>query len=203
MRDFDKWLGTFCSSIATYDYYIDFEKVYINIENIRVELNILNSLINSNDIENSFRKLIQDYPKTLQCIPILLAVRNNTIGVTHEGSSYRYSFKEMNYSIEQYVEFMRKTGLFNLLENHLISNLVDYVTGVETGLDSKGRKNRGGHLMEDLVESYIIKAGFVKNQTYFKEIKVKQIEENFNIDLSNISNSGNNGYSKLKLFSLI
>lgn len=85
---------------------------------------------------------------------------------------------------------MRKIGLFELLENHLINNLVDYVTGVEVGLDSNGRKNRGGHLMEDLVESYITKAGFQKDINYFKEMYIHEITEKWNIDLSAISNKG-------------
>lgn len=85
---------------------------------------------------------------------------------------------------------MKKTGLFELLEKHLINNLVDYVTGVETGLDSNGRKNRGGHLMEDLVESYINKAGFIKNSTYFKEMYIHEITDKWGLDLSAISNQG-------------
>ena len=63
--------------------------------------------------------------------------------------------------------FMKKTGLFDLIANHVINNLVDYVTGVEVGLDSNGRKNRGGHLMENLVEDYLVKTGLVKGETYF------------------------------------
>lgn len=86
--------------------------------------------------------------------------------------------------------FMRKTKLFDLLENHIVSNLVDYATGVETGLDSNARKNRGGHLMENLVESFIIKAGFEKGKNYFKEIYIHEIEEKWNINLSAISNQG-------------
>ena len=86
--------------------------------------------------------------------------------------------------------FMRKTKLFDLLENHIVSNLVDYATGVETGLDSNGRKNRGGHLMENLVESFIQKAGFKKGQSYFKEMYIHEIEEKWNINLSAISNQG-------------
>ena len=85
---------------------------------------------------------------------------------------------------------MKKTGLFDLLEKHIINNLVDYVTGVETGLDSNGRKNRGGHLMEDLVENFIIKAGFEKNKTYFKEMYIHEITEKWDINLSAISNQG-------------
>ena len=86
--------------------------------------------------------------------------------------------------------FMRKTKLFDLLENHIVSSLVDYATGVETGLDSNGRKNRGGHLMENLVEDYIQKAGFVKGQNYFKEMYIHEIEQKWNVNLSAISNQG-------------
>lgn len=60
----------------------------------------------------------------------------------------------------------------------------------EVGLDSNGRKNRGGHLMEDLVESYIIKAGFQRNINYFKEMYIHEITKKWNIDLSTISNKG-------------
>ena len=91
---------------------------------------------------------------------------------------------------EQYKIFMRKTGLFDLLENRLAGNLVDYATGVETGLDSNGRKNRGGHLMENLVESHLLKAGFVKGSTYFKEMTIADIEKSWGIDLSALTNEG-------------
>ena len=83
---------------------------------------------------------------------------------------------------------MRKTGLFDLLSNHIINNLYDYVTGVETGLDSNGRKNRGGHQMEDLVESYIQKAGFKRDVNYFKEMYISDVSKKWNIDLSAVSN---------------
>lgn len=189
-RDFKEWLGKFRGSIASYGYYIDFEKVHKNVAKVKVELNILNSLIGSKSIEADFEALIAKYPETLKCIPLLLAVRANEIYALDTDGEFTYNFKEMNYSIEQYKVFMRKTGLFDLLENHIINNLVDYATGVETGLDSNGRKNRGGHLMEDLVEHYIQKAGFVKGETYFKEMYIHQITEKWGIDLSAISNSG-------------
>lgn len=190
MRNFETWLKNFKNSIATYDYYIDFEKVIKNINNIKIELNILNSLIGSKNIEEDFVNIIKKYPETLKCIPILLAVRDTEIYAQDEEGSFLYNFKTQNYTVEQYKIFMRKTGLFNLIQNHIINNLVDYVLGVETGLDSNGRKNRGGHLMENLVEKYIVKAGFVKGVNYFKEMKISEIEEKFKIDLSHISNKG-------------
>ena len=189
-RDFNSWLSKFRSSIANYGYYIDFDKVHRNVNDIKLELNILNSLIGSTDIENDFKNIIANYPETLKCIPILLAVRANEIYAIDGDGEFLYDFKKANYSPEQYAVFMRKTGLFELLENHIIHTLVDYVTGVETGLDSNGRKNRGGHLMEDLVESFIVKTGFVKGKTYFKEMYIHEITELWGIDLSAISNSG-------------
>ena len=189
-RDFNTWLSGFRDSIADYGYYVDFEKVHKNVDAIKIELNILNSLIGSKTIESDFEKLIADYPNVLKCIPLLLAVRANEIYAMDKEGAFTYTFNKQNLSKEQYKTFMRKTGLFDLLENHIISNLVDYATGVETGLDSNGRKNRGGHLMEDLVESFIQKAGFVKGETYFKEMYIHQISNKWNIDLSAISNQG-------------
>ena len=80
-RDFNKWLSTMKDSIATWTYYTDFEKVYENVDSIKVELNILNSLIGSKNIENEFKQLLKDYPKTLKVIPILLAKREKEIKI--------------------------------------------------------------------------------------------------------------------------
>ena len=189
-RNFNDWLGKFRESIADYDYYIDFPKIHKNVDAIRVELNILNTLVGSQNIEREFDDLIAKYPETLKCIPILLAVRSNEIYAIDEDGEYNYNFSKMNYSAEQYKVFMRKTGLFDLIADHIISNLVDYATGVETGLDSNGRKNRGGHLMENLVEGYIQKAGYIKGKDYFKEMNLSEIENKWNINLSVISNQG-------------
>lgn len=188
-RDFAQWLLTFTDSIANYKYYIDFETIYKNAEEHKIELNMMNSLIGSKTIENDFEKLVIKYPEVIKCIPTLLAVRQYEIIVLDdEGNKLEYNFKNMNYSINQYKVFMRETGLFNLLEKHLVNNLYDYVLGVESGLNSNARKNRGGHLMEDVVERFIQKAGFKKNETYFKEMYLQDIEQKWKLDMSFISN---------------
>lgn len=197
-RAFDEWLNKFRASISTYDYYVDFEKVHKNVEDIKIELNILNSLIGSKSIKEEFTAILQRYPETLKVIPILLAKRESEIycqddkgGVLYQFTAATLNDSEPNSSLyDQYCYFMEQTGLFDLLENHLINNLVDYVTGVETGLDSNGRKNRGGHLMEDLVERYIEEARFIKDETYFKEMYLADIERKWHIDLSALSNAG-------------
>lgn len=189
-RNFKEWLSTMKDSIATWKYYVDFEKVFTNVETIKVELNILNSLIGSKNIETEFKQILKDYPKTLKVIPILLAKREKEIKIIDADGVFLFNFIEPNYTIEEYTKFMRETGLFDLLENHIINNLVDYVTGVEVGMDTNGRKNRTGDAMEDLVESYLIKYGLVKGITYFKEMTKSEIEEKFDLNLNCISNQG-------------
>ena len=189
-RNFNEWFKTFKCSICDYSYYVNFEKVYGNVDNIKVELNILNSLIGSKNIEDDFEKLISEYPKVLKCIPSLLAVRSSEIYAIDGDGEYLFNFKKINYSVAEYKMFMRKTGLFDLISKRIINNLVDYVTGVEVGLDSNGRKNRGGHLMENLVEDYLVKAGLVKGTDYFKEMYISDIQKRWNLDLSSISNTG-------------
>lgn len=191
MRNFEEWLGKFKNSIADYKYYVDFDKVYQEVDKIKIELNILNSLIGSKTIEKDFEELLIEYPQILKCIPILLAKREKEIFAMDGEGSFNFNFNKMNYSINDYKMFMKKTGLFDLIQNRIVNNLVDYVTGVESGLNSNGRKNRGGHLMEDLVESFIVKAGFVKNVSYYKEMYLSDVEKKTGLDLSRISNSGN------------
>lgn len=188
-RNFKEWLNDFTDSIATYEYYTDFNIVYKNIDKLKVELNIMNSLIGSKNIEQDFDNLFKKYPEIRKCLPLLIAVRENEIKVIDEGEKLKYNFKTID-DIDLLKRFMRKTGLFDLISNHLVNNLVDYATGVEVGLGSNGRKNRGGHLMEDVLQGYIEKAGFVKNQTYFKEMYLSDIEKKWNIDLSKLSNLG-------------
>lgn len=126
----------------------------------------------------------------MSCIPLLLAVRSNEIYAQDEDGAFLYNFKKINHSAEEYKIFMRKTGLFDMIANHIVNNLVDYALGIETGLDSNGRKNRGDHLMEDLVEKYIKFAGYKKDVDYFKEMYLVDIEKTWGIDLSAISNKG-------------
>ena len=193
-RNFNEWLNKFKTSISDYTYYVDFEKIYKNVDKVKVELNILNSLIGSKNIEEEFQNILVKYPETLECIPLLLAVRSREIFVKDEINEYLFKFDKMVYSMKDYIRFMKESGLFDLLQNHIINNLYDYVLGIEVGLDSNGRKNRGGHLMENLVESYIIKAGYKKDVNYFKEMYLKDIEKKWNLDLSAMS--GNNTSTK-------
>lgn len=187
-RNFESWLLTMKDSIATWNYYTDFPKVYDNVNKLKIELNIMNSLIGSKNIEEEFKSLLTKYPEIIKAIPILLAKREREIKIIDPKETYVFNFAKMNYSVDQYALFMKNCGLFELLQNHIINNLIDYVLGVEVGMDTNGRKNRTGDAMEDLVESYLIKAGLIKDKTYFKELNKSNVEQMFHLDLSGISN---------------
>lgn len=186
MRNFSNWLNKMRSSINGYDYYVDFPKVYDNVDAIKIELNIMNSLIGSKHIEEDFMALLEKYPEILKCIPTLLAVRQNEIYAQDSEGAFTYNFSKVNCTVAQYISFMKKTGLMDLIANHLVSDLVDYALGIETGLDSNGRKNRGGHQMENLVEEFIKKTG----AEYYKEMYLTDIERKWGVDLSAISAEG-------------
>lgn len=200
MRDFDKWLAEFRPSIASFSYYVDFDKCVANANQYRNELHLMNALIGKPNAEELFREMAREYPKVLLVIPTLLAVRYREIRAQDSTGSYVFDFKRPHIEkLDDYCYLMRKTGLFDLIARRLTSNLYDYALGVEVGLDSNGRKNRGGHLMEDLVESFIADAGFrfvaspkpTDYGVYAKEMYLRDVERIWGIDLSALSNDGN------------
>ena len=185
MRDFDTWFSQFRESIATYAFYVDFPKVFELAKEHKVRLHALNALIGSQTIEADFRALVEEYPSILAAIPILLAKREPEIFAEDEEGGGLYSFATRACSLDAYCTFMRKTGLFDLLSKHLVSNLYDYVLGVETGLDSNGRKGRGGKLMEQRVERYLIEAG-VNYECQFSSQRMAEL----GVDIAPLTNAG-------------
>ncbi|MBQ9390372.1 MAG: type II restriction endonuclease [Synergistaceae bacterium] len=178
--NFNDWIKTFRESINGYDYYIDCKKILRNAAKLEVELHILNVLIGAQDIEAKFQDIITRYPECLKAIPILLAVRKHEIYCQDINGAFTYRFDTPNQTLEQYTYFMRETGIFDILREKKIASLYGYVMGVEAGLDSNGRKNRGGHQMENLVESYLIKAGV----NYRKEITTSELQQEWGVNFS-------------------
>lgn len=191
LRNFDEWLNTMTDSVASWTYYTDFEKVYENVNDIKIPLCLLNSLIGSKNIKQDFLKLYKDYPEVLRAVPIIIAKRLKDIVVVKDPEKdFYFDFRKHDYTPEEYSLFMEKTGIYDLLEHHLVASLLDYVTGVEVGMDTNGRKNRTGHSMEAIVQQYLEQEGYVMGETMFKEIYQNEIEERFNVDLSAITNEG-------------
>jgi type II restriction enzyme len=177
-----------------WSYFVNWEKVLKNTKEIELALNNLNYLIGKDDFDKEFKFLIKENPNIINVIPAL-AVRDgdNTkkfkILVDFSNKKliyedYDFTIKELNdKNIEKYLRFVEKTGLKNLITNKKIKNLVDYMIGVEAGLDSNGRKNRGGHAMENIVEVFIKDICKNNNFRYLKEANAEKIKSEFNYNV--------------------
>ena len=157
---FQSLTSTFTSTIFTWDYFSDFEKIWNNTFEVKVQLNILNSLLGEQDIETKFLELVKSYPEIRKVLPLLIAVRKFDKEIlnkeTLEIKEMKHLFQpKSDFDDADMIDFLITSGLRDVFQNKLISNLNDYIFWVETGLDSNARKNRTGDLMEDLVEEFV------------------------------------------------
>lgn len=135
--------------------YVDFPKVVANVEAISIKLNQLNYLIGQEDMSASVKRLWDENPKVFSVLDVLIAVRTKDRKKTIDAYGNIHLVSDYFKSPEQVTEFLNETGLTKVFQNKQIKNLVDYVLGVEVGLDSNARKNRGGHIMEGLVANIL------------------------------------------------
>ena len=186
-KDFDKWLTSFQNTNRSFSYWVDFTKIIKNADSLKVELNILNSLIGSNNIEDDFVKIITKYPECLKCIPLLIAVRGLEVEQIEGIFNFSEDVAKTSFISDKgkYIEFMEQVGLFDIMKNRTVKSLYDYVVGIEVGLDTNARKNRGGDLMSKIVSEY-----FDRDQIkYAKEVYTHDLEKRYNLDLSPITNN--------------
>ncbi|PYC99531.1 hypothetical protein B4U78_016455 [Microbacterium esteraromaticum] len=163
--------------ITGYKFFVDFSKTQSKVQELEKKLKIMSTLIGSDNIEQDFEDLIVKYPEVLSCIPILLAVRNNELLIKEEGQIISFSFDMANNPIEKYQEFMKETGLFDLLSKRQVKSLSDYVFGIEVGLDSHSRKNRIGTEMESLVCKHIQNAGYELGKNFLTQTSLQKALE--------------------------
>ena len=151
------FLNTLLDSNHTYEFYVNWEKVYANLENHLVEISILNSLnkVSQEDLVNKFGGIINNYPEVVPLLPSILAIRDRKVPIfnIHSKSSKLIDFSKNNFDFDEIVEFSIETGLLDLFNN--IDDLYSYLVGTEVGLDTNARKNRSGHIFEDAVESLL------------------------------------------------
>ncbi len=177
-------------SNMTWSYFVNWEKVFKNTKKLELGLNNLNYLIGKSNFDDEFRFLIKENPNVVQIIPALAARGNkgsSRFEILVDYKNKKLSYKNFDFlkkehteeDIENILFFVKNTGIKSLLIDKKIKNLVDYVIGVETGLDSNARKNRSGHIMEDIVEAFIKDICQKNNFFYLKEANAKKIEKEF------------------------
>ncbi|MBU4347271.1 type II restriction endonuclease [Patescibacteria group bacterium] len=191
---FDFLVANLKPSNMLWSYFVNWEKVLRNTKQIELALNNLNYLIGKDDFDKELRFLFKENPNLVKVIPALV-VRDGSnkkkfkILVDYKNKKlvyedYDFSKEKLsNEDIEKYLKFIKETGLKDLIVNKKIKNLVDYMIGVEAGLDSNGRKNRGGRAMEDIVEAFIIDLCSKKKFKYLKEANAEKIKQELGYDI--------------------
>lgn len=173
-KEFEIFMSQLSETNSTLGSFTDFDKIKLNVNRISIKLNQLNYLIGKEDLETAIKELYEENPKVFEVLDILIAVRrkNNTKTFNREGEIVLVnSYFD---SLSKIIEFIEDTGVGEIFRNKNITNLVDYVFGVEVGLDTNARKNRGGENMSKAVSLFFESANiFYKKEvrsTYFTEI---------------------------------
>lgn len=173
-EQFKTFLSQLSETNATLDYFTDFHKIRRNVNKNAIKLNQLNYLIGKDNLKEAIEDLFKENPKTFNVLNILIAIRENKKARTFNNEGQIVMLNSFFESPEMILEYIEETGLAEVFKNKDVTNLVDYVFGVEVGLDTNARKNRGGESMSKAVSLIFNKAGLfyqqeVKN-TIFPEI---------------------------------
>lgn len=173
-EQFKTFLSQLSETNATLDYFTDFKKIKSNVNKISIKLNQLNYLIGKENLKEAIRELYDENPKAFEVLDILIAIRKNKNAKTFNNKGKIVLLTTYFTTPENILEYIEETGLSEVFRNKDVTNLVDYVFGVEVGLDTNARKNRGGDNMSKAVSLIFDKAGIVYkkevNNTIFPEI---------------------------------
>ena len=164
MRDFDKFMSQLQETNQTLDFFCDFDKISQNVENIKLSLCMLNSLIGATDMRKAVETIWNRDKTAFNVMDILIAVRNDGKKTVLNNIGQCVFLDSLYKSVDGVMEFLDNTGLTEILQSKKINDLVDYVFGIETGLDSNARKNRGGHVMEGMVANIFKENGIPYRQ---------------------------------------
>ena len=167
MRDFNKFMSQLQETNQTLDFFCDFEKISRNVEDIKLSLCMLNSLIGSSDMRKSVETIWKRDQTAFNVMDILIAVRSEGKKKVLDSLGRCVVLDSLFNSVDGVMEFLYNTGLSEIFQSKRINNLVDYVFGIETGLDTNARKNRSGHVMEGMVAHIFDKNGVSYRQEVY------------------------------------
>ena len=156
-KDFNKFMSQLQETNQTLDFFCDFDKIAANVDNIKLSLCMLNSMIGTTNLRRSVETIWNRDRSAFSVMDILIAVRSGGKKVVLNSAGDCIILDKLFTSIDGVMEYLEGTGLADLFRQKKINNLVDYVFGIETGLDSNARKNRSGHVMEGMVAKILSK----------------------------------------------
>lgn len=188
---FNYFMETMIPTNRTWEYFINWDKVFNGADKYRNELMALNSLCGTTSSTEELRSLLKKTPDVIKVFPLLLAVRDENISLLDSTSLSDFKFYDYDFGkipskeeeIDIFIKFFKKSGLENLIRSKKITNIYDYVIGVEAGLDSNGRKNRGGTIMESLVKDMLVDIYNLDDSNFTDQGTPKKVKELWGINL--------------------
>jgi len=169
-KDFDLFMSQLAETNATLDFYTDFSKIRENVRSIEIKLNTLNYLIGKEDLDKAVKELWENDKRVFSILDILIATRQDQHKKYLDEKGKPHLVHELLDSYEGVITFLNETGLADVLKNKDIKNLVDYVFGVEAGLDTHARKNRSGDITELLLHRILTANGIEhRREVYSRE----------------------------------
>ena len=166
-KNFNLFMSQLQETNQTLDFFCDFEKISANVAEVEMSLNTLNYLIGKDDLTKGVAEIWQRDPKVFEVLGILIAVRDEGRKPIVDKDGNVVLLKSYFESCSKVVEFLQGTGLADIFQSRRIKNIVDYVFGIETGLDTNARKNRSGHIMENTVAKRLKDNGIVFRQEVY------------------------------------
>ena len=185
---FDHLLGSLSDAIRTWDYFVNWDKVYKNVAELEVQLNIWNYLIGKENFDEEFRSLVRRYPEIVKAIPSMVVRdgQNSQAYQVIQGEEINlFDFSSPANSdeeVEKALNFVKASGLARLFGDSGIKNFVDYLIGVEAGVDSNGRKNRSGSGMESILEGKIASICDRRGWKYMEQASPEAIKQSWGVD---------------------
>lgn len=183
------FMATLSVTNRTPEYYVNWEKVERETRKFELELNTLNYLIGKEDIYSEALELFTNQPELIKAIPSLIASRDTSLDILNIDENDDMSFEQLNFlvidenCIADYVDFINQAGLLDFLQNKAKRSLVDYVYGVEAGLDSNARKNRSGTTMEGILERTVSKISQEKGLEWKPQATASFIKSQWDIEV--------------------
>ena len=166
-KDFNLFMSQLQETNQTLDFFCDFDKISQNVADIKLSLCMLNSLIGYTDMRKSVETIWKRDKSAFNVMDILIAVRSEGKKKVLDSLGRCVVLDSLFESVDGIMEFLDNTGLTEILQSKKINDLVDYVFGIETGLDTNARKNRSGHVMEGMVARILDKNGISYRQEVY------------------------------------
>jgi type II restriction enzyme len=191
---FEDFFETLRPSLKLWDYFVNWDKVYRNTKQIEIQLNLWNYLLGKSDFDSEFLELLKQHPEIVSAVPSLIvrdgsasqvfSIVSDISDLTKPDLVFDFSRPASTDADRKLaLQFFKQTGLVKLFTKDGVKNLVDYVIGVEAGLDSNGRKNRSGTSMETIVESYIEPYCKANGLKYLSQATPNAIRDSWGFDV--------------------